>query len=106
MAIRSATPSDVDAVAAFWTKAYVTLGIGGRSERYSEADFLKSAESSEAMVIGELPSLAGAVVLMPPRAEGCLVAAIALWGRAAQIAAHRLYESARSRANYPYRSVR
>jgi ribosomal protein S18 acetylase RimI-like enzyme len=130
--IRAASDEDAGAVAALWTDAYVTLGVGGRGEPYSEADFAASARHGKVFVAESERGLAGVVVLFGPEAPARVVAgpgeaelsrlavaasergrgvgralvdlcerraraagwpAIALWSRAGQVEAHRLYES-------------
>jgi ribosomal protein S18 acetylase RimI-like enzyme len=130
--IREARESDARDVAALWTEAYVTLGVGGRSEPYSEADFATSARHGDVYVAEAGGGVAGVVVLFGPEAPGRVAAtdgeaelsrlavaaasrgrgigrdlvahchrlarsagwpAIALWSRAAQFEAHRLYAS-------------
>jgi ribosomal protein S18 acetylase RimI-like enzyme len=131
-AIREARHGDARDVAALWTEAYVTLGVGGRADPYSEADFATSARHGDVYVTEAGGRVAGVVVLFGPEAPGRVVAtdgeaeltrlavavaergqgigralvahcerlaraadwpAIALWSRAAQVEAHRLYES-------------
>jgi ribosomal protein S18 acetylase RimI-like enzyme len=130
--IRAARDEDADAIAALWTEAYVTLGVGGRAEPYSEADFARSSRHGEVLVAEGDERIAGVVVLLGPEAPARVVArdgeaelsrlavaatvrghgigrelvalcerraraagwpAIALWSRAGQVEAHRLYES-------------
>lgn len=74
MRIRAATEQDATAIAALWTEAYVTLGAGGRSKPYAEADFFDSARHGEVFVAGGQSEIAGAVVLSAPGAPGRLVA--------------------------------
>jgi ribosomal protein S18 acetylase RimI-like enzyme len=131
-AIREATERDAGEVAALWTEAYVTLGVGGRADPYSEADFASSARHGAVFVSDGPEGVAGVVVLFAPESPGRVVAtgdeaelsrlavavaerghglgralvahcerlarsadwtAIALWSRAGQVEAHRLYES-------------
>jgi ribosomal protein S18 acetylase RimI-like enzyme len=131
-AIRDATEGDARNVADLWTEAYVTVGVGGRADPYSEADFETSARHGDIFVVDGAGGIAGVVVLFRPRAPGRVVAtgeeaelsrlavataergqgigralvahcerlarsaewqAIALWSRAGQVEAHRLYES-------------
>lgn len=130
--IRAARDEDAGEVAALWTESYVTLGVGGRAEPYSEADFAASTRHGEVFVAEGERGLAGVVVLFGPEAPARVVAgageaelsrlavaaaergrgigralvalcerraraagwpAIALWSRAGQVEAHRLYES-------------
>ena len=130
--IREARESDAREIAALWTEAYVTLGVGGRADPYSTADFATSARHGVVLVADGGAGVAGVVVLFGPEAPGrsaasedeaelsrlavdvaerrqgigrALVAhcerlarsaewpAIALWSRAGQVEAHRLYES-------------
>lgn len=89
-AIREAEAADAEAIAALWTEAYVTRGVGGRSKPYAPADFFRSAESGEVFVVdaaarptghehdegsgSEPGGIAGAVVLLAPGAHGRAVA--------------------------------
>lgn len=130
--IRKASEGDWRRVAELWTEAYVTLGVGGRADPYSKADFAASARHGEVFVAEEGNGIAGVVVLFGPEAPARVVAtggeaelsrlavaasergrgigralvahcerrarfaqwpAIALWSRAGQVEAHRLYES-------------
>lgn len=69
--VRPAAERDAGAVADLWTEAYVAPGTGGRTEPYSEADFIDSARRGQIFVAmrgdGEV---VGAVVLLPPGAPG------------------------------------
>ncbi|HEX2096950.1 MAG TPA: GNAT family N-acetyltransferase [Solirubrobacterales bacterium] len=124
--------SEAMAIAALWTEAYVTDGVGGRAEPYGKEDFLVADRDGEVFVCDGEGGLAGVVVLYPPGAPGRAVArageaelsrlavtrpargrglgralaafctdcarergwdSIVLWSRAAQVEAHRLYES-------------
>ncbi len=110
----------------------MTLGVGGRADPYSEADFATSARHGEVLVAEGDRGISGVVVLFDPEAPARVVAvggeaelsrlavaasergrgigralvdrcerrarseswpAIALWSRAGQVEAHRLYES-------------
>lgn len=132
VAIREARAGDARAVADLWTEAYVTLGVGGRADPYTEADVDASAEGGEIFVTEGEAGIVGVVALFGPEAPGRVVAtageaelsrlavaysargrgigralvahceeraraagwgAIALWSRAGQVEAHRLYES-------------
>jgi ribosomal protein S18 acetylase RimI-like enzyme len=66
--IRDATEADAGPVADLWTEAYVTLGVGGRTEPYGTADFLASARAGDVLVVDGAGGIAGAVVLLPPEA--------------------------------------
>jgi ribosomal protein S18 acetylase RimI-like enzyme len=68
--IREATENDADAVAALWTEAYVTLGVGGRTEPYAAADFFDSARHGEVFVADGGDGVVGAVVLFAPGVPG------------------------------------
>jgi ribosomal protein S18 acetylase RimI-like enzyme len=68
--IREATEYDADAVAQLWTEAYVTLGVGGRTEPYTAADFFDSVRHGEAFVADGRDGVVGAVVLFAPGAPG------------------------------------
>jgi ribosomal protein S18 acetylase RimI-like enzyme len=131
-AIREASEVDAGEVAALWTEAYVTQGVGGRADPYSEADFAASARHGGVFVTDGAVGISGVVVLFAPEAPGRVVAsgdeaelsrlavaaaarghglgralvahcqrlalsagwpAIALWSRAGQVEAHRLYGS-------------
>lgn len=130
--IRRAAPREADQIAALWTEAYVTFGVGGRSVPYEAADALETLAAAELYVWPGPNGVAGVVALRPPRSPLLAVArdgeaelarlavarrargrgvgrrlaelcgrrareegwpAIALWSRAAQVEAHRLYES-------------
>jgi ribosomal protein S18 acetylase RimI-like enzyme len=73
--LRRATSADAFAVAALWTEAYVTHGVGGRDEPYSAEDFKRSLKEGEVHVADEEGSLVGVVVLRGPSAPGRAVAA-------------------------------
>jgi ribosomal protein S18 acetylase RimI-like enzyme len=72
--IREAKAEDAAAVADLWTEAYVTLGVGGRSDPYSGADFARSARHGRVLVAERDGEIAGAVVLAPPGSPGAVVA--------------------------------
>jgi ribosomal protein S18 acetylase RimI-like enzyme len=74
MEIREATESDADAIAELWTEAYVTLGVAGRTDPYTEADFSDSARHGEVLVAGGPDGIAGVVVLFPPGVPGRAIA--------------------------------
>jgi ribosomal protein S18 acetylase RimI-like enzyme len=73
-AIRDATDGDARRVADLWTEAYVTLGVGGRADPYSEADFATSARHGEVFVADGADRVAGVVVLFAPESPGRVVA--------------------------------
>jgi ribosomal protein S18 acetylase RimI-like enzyme len=78
-AIREAVEADGESIADLWTEAYVTLGVGGRTEPYTTADFRDSARRGEVFVVdraaGDRGSgIAGVVVLHAPGAAGRVVA--------------------------------
>ncbi len=89
--IREASGEDAGAIAALWTEAYVTLGVGGRSKPYTTADFRDSARHGEVFVVDEADrmegvgggevagarrgGIAGVVVLFAPGDPGRVVAA-------------------------------
>jgi ribosomal protein S18 acetylase RimI-like enzyme len=64
--VREACPDDAPAVAALWTEAYVTLGGGGRTESYADADFVDTAACGEVFVAERDDAIAGVVALLPP----------------------------------------
>jgi ribosomal protein S18 acetylase RimI-like enzyme len=72
--IREARESDGRDVAALWTEAYVTLGVGGRADPYSEADFATSARHGDIYVAEAGGAIAGVVVLFGPEAPGRVAA--------------------------------
>lgn len=72
--IREATADDAEGVAALWTEAYVTFGVGGRTAPYARADFFESAEHGEIFVIEARKEIAGAIVLLAPGSPGRAVA--------------------------------
>lgn len=73
--IRQAIEGDATAVADLWTEAYLTLGTDGRTEPYTEADFLDSARRGQVLVAQREDAVVGVVVLFAPgtsdRAIGC-----------------------------------
>jgi ribosomal protein S18 acetylase RimI-like enzyme len=73
-AIREAVEADAEAVADLWTEAYVTRGVGGRSEPYTAADFVDSARHGEVFVADGPQGVAAAVVLSAPGAPDRVVA--------------------------------
>jgi ribosomal protein S18 acetylase RimI-like enzyme len=73
--IRPASESDAAAVAALWTEAYVTLGVGGRADPYSAADLGETLREAEVYVWQEPRGVAGVVALRGPRSPGRTVAA-------------------------------
>jgi ribosomal protein S18 acetylase RimI-like enzyme len=73
MEIRDATERDADAIAALWTEAYVTLGVAGRTQPYTGADFSDSARHGEVLVTDGPDGIAGAVVLFAPGAPGRVI---------------------------------
>ena len=89
--IRPATAADAAAVAALWTEAYVTLGVGGRALPYSLAEFHSAMNSGRIFVVGGGQGVAGTVALFPPGTPGTVVArpgeaelgrlAVASWAR-------------------------
>jgi len=89
--IRDAAEGDAAAVASLWTEAYVTLGVGGRSEPYSVAEFQSATGNGEIFVVDGERGVAGAVALFPPDTPGTVVAgpgeaelgrlAVASWAR-------------------------
>jgi ribosomal protein S18 acetylase RimI-like enzyme len=72
--IRAATGEDAAPIAGLWTEAYVTLGVGGRSQPYTEDDFLDSADRGEVFVVDGVETVAGVVVLSALGAPGQAVA--------------------------------
>jgi ribosomal protein S18 acetylase RimI-like enzyme len=75
--IRGARTEDAAEVADLWTEAYVTLGVGGRVDPYSEADFAASAGDGEVLIAEDGGGIAGVVVLHPPNSPGRAVAVAA-----------------------------
>lgn len=73
--IREAAGRDAPLVAALWTEAYVTNGVGGRSEPYEETDFFSSAQEGDVFVAEDAGGISGVVVLRGPGASGGAVAA-------------------------------
>jgi len=74
-AIREAREDEGRAIADLWTEAYVTLGVGGRAEPYSVADFSASARHGEVLVAEGGDGIAGVVVLYDPESPARVVAA-------------------------------
>lgn len=73
--IREATGDDAQAVVELWTEAYVTHGVGGRSEPYTGADFSEAVEQGEVFIAWRGDRIVGVVVLRAPGADGRVVAA-------------------------------
>lgn len=89
-AIREAVEEDGESIAALWTEAYVTLGVGGRSKPYTSADFRESALGGTVFVVDRVDltagtagdgsatagpgGIAGVVVLLAPGAPGRVIA--------------------------------
>jgi ribosomal protein S18 acetylase RimI-like enzyme len=78
-AIRPATEQDAAAVAALWTEAYVTFGVGGRSVPYGPGDALETLEGGELYVWPGPSAILGVVALRPP---GSRLLAVARGGEA------------------------
>jgi ribosomal protein S18 acetylase RimI-like enzyme len=76
IAIREATEGDAAAVADLWTEAYVTLGVGGRADPYTEADFAASARRGRVFVADRAGTIAGVAALAGPGSP-CVVVATA-----------------------------
>jgi ribosomal protein S18 acetylase RimI-like enzyme len=76
VAIREARAEEARAVAALWTEAYVTLGVGGRADPYTEADFTLTAERGAILVVavGDEAAIVGVVALSGPGTTGRAVA--------------------------------
>jgi len=74
-AIREARPEDAAAAIALWTEAYVTHGVGGRTQPYDVEDFQESRRNGAVFVVDADAGLAGVVALGPPGAAGNVVAA-------------------------------
>lgn len=72
--IREASNGDAGVVADLWTEAYVTMGVGGRSEPYATGDFSDSARQGEVFVAEDAGVVVGAVVLFPPETPGRVIA--------------------------------
>jgi ribosomal protein S18 acetylase RimI-like enzyme len=80
--IREAAEEDGESIADLWTEAYVTLGVGGRTEPYATADFRASARRGKVFVVDRGDRMAGAgggriagvVVLLAPGAPGRVAA--------------------------------
>jgi ribosomal protein S18 acetylase RimI-like enzyme len=68
--IRKARESDGREIADLWTEAYVTHGVGGRADPYSEADFATSSRHADVFVAEAAGGVAGVVVLFGPEAPG------------------------------------
>ena len=89
--IRAATAADAATVAALWTEAFVTLGVGGRAEPYSLAEFHSAMGNGRIFVVDGERQLAGTVALFPPGTPDTVVAgpgdaelgrlAVASWAR-------------------------
>jgi ribosomal protein S18 acetylase RimI-like enzyme len=73
--IRRARESEAREIADLWTEAYVTMGVGGRADPYSEADFASSARHGEVLVAEGDRGIAGVVVLFSPQSPTRTVAA-------------------------------
>jgi len=71
--IRKATERDSRAIAALWTEAYVTLGVGGRVDPYTEDDFADSSRHGHVFVVDGEAGVLGVVVLFAPGARGRVV---------------------------------
>jgi hypothetical protein len=74
VAIREARAGDARAVADLWTEAYVTLGVGGRDDPYTEADVDATAARGEVFVTEGETGIVGVVALFGPEAPGRVVA--------------------------------
>ncbi len=72
--IREARESEGRDIANLWTEAYVTNGVGGRADPYSEADFASSARHGEVLVAEGDDGIAGVVVLYGPEAPSRTIA--------------------------------
>jgi ribosomal protein S18 acetylase RimI-like enzyme len=87
--IREASEGDAGAIAELWTEAYVRLGVGGRTQPYTTADFRYSARRGEVFVVDRRDRIeaegnetaragheriAGVVVLLAPGAAERVVA--------------------------------
>ena len=73
--IREARAGEAGSVAALWTEAYVTLGVGGRADPYTEADFIVTAARGTIHVAtDEDGGVVGVVALYGPEAPGRVVA--------------------------------
>jgi len=72
--IREAADEDAGAISDLWTEAYVTRGVGGRTEPYVPADFFESAGRGEVFVATREGEIIGAVALAAPGAPGLVVA--------------------------------
>ncbi len=88
---RAARAADAEEIAALWTEAYVTLGVGGRSQPYSLAEFHSALGNGEVFAVDGERGVAGTVALWPPGTPGTVVAesgegelgrlAVAAWAR-------------------------
>jgi ribosomal protein S18 acetylase RimI-like enzyme len=73
--IREARAEEAGSVAALWTEAYVILGVGGRADPYTEADFIVTAARGAIHVAAdEDRGVVGVVALYGPEAPGRVVA--------------------------------
>ncbi len=72
--IRAATGRDAEVATELWTEAYVTEGLGGRTEAYVSADFAATVARGTALVAEREGSVVGVVALLPPGARGLAVA--------------------------------
>lgn len=57
-----------------WTQAYVTEGLGGRSEPYAAAEFTATLARGTVLVAERQGSVLGVVALLAPSAKGRAVA--------------------------------
>jgi ribosomal protein S18 acetylase RimI-like enzyme len=73
--IEAAGSGDLEAVAALWTEAYVTLGDGGRTVPYNSEEAAQSARDGALFVARFGSSIAGAVALYLPGDAGGAVRA-------------------------------
>lgn len=64
--IRAASDRDAERIAALWTEAYVNEGLGGRSEPYSEDDFLLASHHGRVSVAEREGVAVGVVALFAP----------------------------------------
>lgn len=71
--IRDATDTDAEAVTKLWTEGYVVPG-GGRSDPYTEADYLASTSHGHVAVAERDGDVVGVVVLYAPGSRGRAVA--------------------------------
>jgi ribosomal protein S18 acetylase RimI-like enzyme len=72
--LREAQTGDATAIAELWTTAYVSEGEGGRTEPYSEADFVETAGRGRLFVISRGEGLVGVAALVAPNAPDRAVA--------------------------------